>query len=204
MFELLPVLRQRFLDDNGAPLAGGFLYSYIAGTSTPQGTYQDVAGITPNSNPIVLDSDGYCSVYVDLLNSAYKFVLEDANNVVKWTVDNVTESASSVPSGWTKHAVTNGQSAANLAGETLDMSVYSSVVYDFEIIRGTTVISRGQISVQNLNGTGRLIIGGTLDSEAHGVTFSISQAALIVQLKAALDSGAGDGTIKLKGNFVPK
>ena len=39
---LSPAIRQRFFDDvTGAPLAGGFLYSYQAGTSIPQGTFSN-------------------------------------------------------------------------------------------------------------------------------------------------------------------
>jgi hypothetical protein len=41
---LSPLLRQRFFDSNGNPLAGGKLYSYAAGTTTPQSTYTDQSG----------------------------------------------------------------------------------------------------------------------------------------------------------------
>jgi hypothetical protein len=84
---LSPLFKQRFFDANGAPLAGGQLFSYEAGTVTPQATYSNATGTT-NSNPVVLDADGYADVWLDP-TLAYKFVLEDANNNVIWTVDNV-------------------------------------------------------------------------------------------------------------------
>ena len=49
---------QQFFDNNGVPLTGGKLYSYLAGTTTPQATYTTAAGSIAHSNPIVLDSAG--------------------------------------------------------------------------------------------------------------------------------------------------
>lgn len=85
---LPPVLRQRYFDSNGLPLAGGKLFSYQAGTSTLQNTYTDQSGVTPNANPLVLDSQGYGTMWVDPTLS-YKFVLEDTSGNVQWTIDNV-------------------------------------------------------------------------------------------------------------------
>lgn len=85
---LSPLLRQRFFDINGVPLAGGQLYTYAAGTTTPQTTYSNETGTT-NANPVVLDAYGYADVWLDPTLS-YKFVLEDVNDNVQWTVDNVS------------------------------------------------------------------------------------------------------------------
>lgn len=203
--QLLPVLRQRYFDTNGAPLAGGKLYSYIAGTSTPSATYQDESGFTPNSNPIILDADGYANVWISVGGGFYKFVLNDVNDVTQWTVDNVSVSSSTAPSGWTKHLIADGQSVADLTGEILDLSTYSSAFFDVEVIRGTTVCSNypGGIVIQGVNGVGRLLVGMDLQLEANGVTFSISQVGTIVTLRAATDSGAGAGTIKISKRLVP-
>lgn len=91
MADLLPPLRQRFFDSNGDPLAGGKLYSYEAGTTTPKATYTTAAASVANSNPIILDANGECSVYIPA--EIYKFVLKDANDVTQWTVDNATLSS---------------------------------------------------------------------------------------------------------------
>lgn len=51
-------LNQQF-DQNGAPLAGGILYIYQAGTvSTLQNAYQDFGLSTPMPNPMTLPADG--------------------------------------------------------------------------------------------------------------------------------------------------
>jgi hypothetical protein len=85
---LTPVIRHRYFDANGLPLAGGKLYTYLASTTTPQATYTDSTGGTANTNPIILDSAGYCSMWVDPALS-YKFVLANSSDVVQWTVDGV-------------------------------------------------------------------------------------------------------------------
>ena len=87
MAELAPLPRYRFEDNNGEPLDGGLLYTYEAGTSTPRTTYKDVAGVEPNTNPVVLDSAGRAQVRI--VSGSYKFVLKDANDVTIWTEDNV-------------------------------------------------------------------------------------------------------------------
>jgi hypothetical protein len=88
---LAPVLKQRFFDANGLPLAGGSLYSYAAGTSTPQVTYQNATGTT-NTNPVVLDSAGYADVWLDP-SLSYKIILKDSGGNTIFTEDNVTSSS---------------------------------------------------------------------------------------------------------------
>jgi len=48
---------------NGALLAGGLLYVYYKGRTALATTYRDPNGNVENSNPIVLDNMGRCSVY---------------------------------------------------------------------------------------------------------------------------------------------
>lgn len=106
---------------------------------------------------------------------------------------------------WTEHEVTDGQAATALTDETVDFATYSSKYYFVEIIRGSpvTVHSNGTLAIQKLAGTGRVVVGGMMAEEAHGVTFSLSQTGTVATLRAALDSGAGNGTIKLTATRVP-
>lgn len=66
----------RAFDSNGKPLAGGKLYSYLTGTTTPQATYADPTG-TPNDNPVILDANGEAIVYLDSVK-VYALKLTDA------------------------------------------------------------------------------------------------------------------------------
>jgi hypothetical protein len=87
-FTLCPYARLQFSDANGIPLAGGFVFSYQAGTSTPLATYADGLGAAANPNPTVLDAAGSASIWLGA--AAYKIVLQDLNGVTQWTQDNVS------------------------------------------------------------------------------------------------------------------
>jgi hypothetical protein len=201
---LLPVLRQFFTDLDGELLAGGQLFSYVAGTTTPAATYTDQSGSTPNSNPVVLDGSGSAEIWLG--SGFYKFVLEDANGNVLWTVDGVSADGaggSGLSSPWIKFSITDGQSPTVLTGATVDLSIFTSKVFQVEIIRGTTVISNGEIAIQNLNGVGEVVAGEFMAKAAHGVTWSVSQSGTVVQLLAACSAGPGAGSIKLNALSVP-
>lgn len=86
MATLLPEGKQSFTDSQGAPLVGGKLYTYDAGTSTPRPTYADAAGAVPNTNPVILDARGEATIF---WSGVYKVVLKNAADATIWTVDPV-------------------------------------------------------------------------------------------------------------------
>ena len=85
---LSPPPKLQFLDAAGQPMAGGKLYTYAAGTTTPLVTYADSSESVNNTNPIILDSRGEANVWLGLLS--YKFKLTTPADVEIWTADNVT------------------------------------------------------------------------------------------------------------------
>ena len=91
---LSPTPKLQFFDLNGAPLSGGLLYTYAAGTTTPLASYTDSTGLIANTNPIVLDSRGEANVW--LAGAIYKFALYSATNVLIWTVDNISTNGSNL------------------------------------------------------------------------------------------------------------
>jgi len=79
-----------FKTGNNAPLTGGKIHTYLAGTTTPVATYSNDSGAT-NTNPIILDADGRANIYIDD-SVAYRFILKDANDVTQKDVDNIRSS----------------------------------------------------------------------------------------------------------------
>lgn len=82
-----PWVKPQYFDNVGAPLAGGKLFSFLAGTSTPLATFTDHTGSVQNTNPVILDAAGRAEVW--LTATSYKLTLTDANNVQIWSVDGV-------------------------------------------------------------------------------------------------------------------
>jgi hypothetical protein len=92
------VLLQLHDELGAAILAGGKIQTDAAGTTTPLATYQDLAGATPNTNPVILDSSGM-AVIRQTNGVAYKWRVYDSDDNLLWTRDNITVGLSSSASG---------------------------------------------------------------------------------------------------------
>lgn len=88
----------QFFDNTGVPLSGGLIYTYAAGTTTPQATYTTSAGNIAHPNPIVLDAAGRVpsgEIWLTMTLN-YKFVLKTSAGVTIATFDNIYGSGSKV------------------------------------------------------------------------------------------------------------
>lgn len=74
------------VDAAGIPLSSGKVYHYAAGTTTLKDIFTDYAGSIPAAQPIVLNAAGVAQVYGAGL---YKFVVQDFEDAVIRTIDNV-------------------------------------------------------------------------------------------------------------------
>ena len=92
MMNLPPLFNAQFFDDDGTPLNAGLLYTYISGTTTDQATYEDEAGLTPNTNPIVLNARGECVLWLDSA-LVYTLLLKRADTTTVWTRDDIQATA---------------------------------------------------------------------------------------------------------------
>ncbi len=90
---LVPVLNTvQYFTNQGAILAGGKIYTYLAGTTTPLTTYPTSAltGGTENANPIVLDSAGRLTSEAWVpTGTSTKIVIKDSTLVTLMTFDNL-------------------------------------------------------------------------------------------------------------------
>ena len=124
---LSPTPKLQFFDANGAPLAGGLLYTYAAGTTTPLTSYTDSTGVSANTNPITLDSRGEANVWLGA--AIYKFALYTSAGVLIWTVDNINGSTFSVNATGdgttTAFSVVNGFTAIYINGVYQNRNTYT-------------------------------------------------------------------------------
>lgn len=90
-------LSQQF-DSTGAPLNGGLLYFYAAGTTTPQSAYQDYSLTLPWPNPMVLDSAGRIPAFY-LADGQIKIRLTDSAGVTQVAADNLLVVGASAGTG---------------------------------------------------------------------------------------------------------
>lgn len=137
---------QRFYDNNNNPADKGLLFCYAAGTTTKQTTYLDQAG-TPNTNPIVLNYRGECSLWLDTTKT-YKFVFApsfdtDPPTMPFWTVDNVvgggTISSTSIKYDQTPAELAAGVTPVNYSIPSHDVCGYAIVErYGTNTTPGTT------------------------------------------------------------------
>jgi|GEM_PF-7053434 len=141
---LAPIVNDQQVDSNGAPLSGGSIYTYLAGTSSAYPTYTDNTGLTPQANPIVLNSLGLPSSPIWLTGGvAYKFTIRDALGVLQRTIDNVSgiNDANVSVSQWvtfgsaptyisaTSFSVAGDQTGSFQIGRRVQCTVTAGVVY---------------------------------------------------------------------------
>lgn len=80
----------QFFTDDGVPLSGGKIYTYAAGTTTPLTTYTSRDGLTPNTNPIILDAAGRTPQQIWATEGLlYKYVVKTSDDTLIRTWDNI-------------------------------------------------------------------------------------------------------------------
>ena len=82
---LIPAPFTYFTDDEGAPLVGGHVYTYITGTDTLTPVYHDAALLDPWDNPLEIPADGKVTMYQDL--DTIKMKVYDADDNLLATYD---------------------------------------------------------------------------------------------------------------------
>jgi len=123
----------QLFDNNGDVLSGGKLYTYEAGTTTPLTSYTSSTGVTPHTNPIVLDAAGRVpggEIWLDY-TKRYKFVVRTSADVLIATYDNIGGSFNSEPL-LANYVGTGAQTIFNLPSAPADENttlVYVNGVY---------------------------------------------------------------------------
>lgn len=138
-YSLSPCLKSRyFITGTNRPLAGGLLYTYLAGTTTNAATYSDNLG-TPNTNPVVLDADGQCNLFLDD-NVSYRIILKNSAGVTQFDQDRVASISSAQVAAL---AVTVAATAADRVQTGLDRTQTGADVVTAAAARDAALLSRG-------------------------------------------------------------
>jgi len=199
--ELLPLVRQRFFDGNGAPLSGGQVWTYAAGTTTPQVTYTDQSGTSSNTNPVILDANGYADIWIGGLS--YKIVLQDALGVTLWTEDDIAIPGNSASLITFTHGLTDiaALKAIDSASRGDGLNVFvESVNKFFYFNSGASAAGDNITIVTPTAGSGRWIAVGA----NNVITGTRASPNLITAAGGIGFVGVGDrNTWFIKGNAAP-
>jgi len=145
----------QFFDNSGVILSGGLVYTYAAGTTTPQAAYTTSSGSVAHTNPIVLDSAGRVASGGEIwLTDAvsYKFVLKTATGTTIGTYDNVTGNAGSILAAF---AASSGSSLVgyilnktNAVATTVQTKLRQTIsVFDFMTAAQIADVQAGTLSI---------------------------------------------------------
>jgi hypothetical protein len=160
-----PQPKLQFLDNNGVPLSGGKVYTYAAGTTTPLTTYTDFTGNTANSNPVILDSRGECSIWLG--TSSYKFKLATSTDVEVWTVDNISVLTSSAN-------ITFVESGTGAVTETVQAKLRLGYVYPEDFGAAGNGTTNDTTALQNAINTGRDVYLAAGKTYLHTTALSVT------------------------------
>jgi hypothetical protein len=157
---------------DGAPLSGGRVYCYNAGSSTPKNVYNDVGLTIASENPVILDENGKAIKYA---LGSYKLVIKDANDSTLYTYDNLTY-------GFNPESVT-----ADYSG-----SIYlASMGGDSSSIQGSTTLTT---PISSLTEGMRFVFQSPFDCEADA-TIAIDEAD-------AVDLYIADGSTPVTEGYI--
>ena len=81
MATYIPPARTTFFDNNGLPLAGGYVIMYLPNTETLGQIYQDAAGTMPQEIPLRLDAAGRTKLYG---TGNYRQIVTDVDGNLIW------------------------------------------------------------------------------------------------------------------------
>jgi len=124
-YSLSPWLKPRFfITGTNRPLAGGLMYTYKAGTTENATTYSDDAG-TPNTNPIQLDSDGQCDLFLDDAVS-YRIILKNSAGVTQFDKDRIASIGSTQVQSFNSIAALRLRSGTTIANAAKTLGYYSA------------------------------------------------------------------------------
>lgn len=110
---------------DGKPLAGGKVYTYEAGTTTPKSTYTTMAGDVPNSNPVILDQNGKAKIFLG--DGAYRMRILDSNEALVDDIDQISRYVTQSEFATFQQTMQEGVDQLTEVREQIDVFVSTSI-----------------------------------------------------------------------------
>lgn len=163
-------------DNNANPLAGGLVYVYVAGTTTPDASYPTyanaLAGTTPNANPVVLDANGRAQIWLQA-ERRYKIVVKDSTGAVTYqTMDDYSPGQGYPGSFLSEWVLFQAAPVAFVSGNSFKVTGY-----DASLILSSSRRVKCQVTA------------GTVYGTISRVTFATDTTVTVALDSGALDAG---------------
>lgn len=200
MAVLLQAPYNQFLDDDGNPLTGGFVYTYDAGTDTPRATYTSYTGLIPASNPVELDAAGRADIW---LSGSYKITVTDANGVVIRTVDHIE--AIDQGGDMTKAVYDPANIAQQLVGISAVQTVSNKTLIAIPSLTFSSTSGIVGTTTNNnaaAGSVGQLVSASVLLSSAVALTTNVTTNVTSISLTAGDWDVSGSSIINTNGNVT--
>lgn len=111
---------------DGKPLAGGKVYTYEAGTTTPKITYTNMQGDVPNPNPVTLDQNGKAKIF--LADGNYRLRALDNNDALVDDIDQISRYVTQSEFAVFQQGVNDGVSQLTEIREQIDVFVGTAII----------------------------------------------------------------------------
>jgi hypothetical protein len=202
MAVLSPSPKAQFLDASGAPLVGGRVYTYAAGTTTPLATYTTGAGTVANTNPVILDSRGEANIWYTT-GTSYKVVLADSADALIWSVDNIATTGSMALQNANAVAITGGTIGSGVTFNGNTTGTASNVTGVVAVVNGGTgsttaanartalgaAASGANTDITSLRQSVAIVASGTVGAESIGYRGAPQNAQTAAYQLALTDNG---------------
>jgi uncharacterized Zn-binding protein involved in type VI secretion len=197
-YELAPEPVFQPIDENGDPYAGGVLYTYESGTTTPLATYDEDGN--SNGTSVTLDSAGRADIWL-APNTLYRFKLTDSDGNVIYTRDNI-KSIQDVLSSDTTFLVEHNADGTHLFKLGRFLSEFTDLADARDTIGATETtltIEDDAVMDENVTLPATLTVKGNKGNSitTTGYTLTINGTCI-----GADGMFAGTGTVVLAGNTI--